>query len=180
MLFREDDEDKSKEIELVNKDFESDPLSPIRRLERRIDRLEETRNPRVDNPNRTENSNSTREFLHDITSIIKLNQDSIDNLIQSTNALKSELAKLPSELEEVTKNINELLNYIKEGAQNSENLQISSDVLSPLTGKLDELIQTNKKMIENDENVSRLLESIERKFRPPLPPRPPILAPLQR
>lgn len=151
-----------------DEEFELVPMSPIRRLEKRIDRLENTSGG-VD----------VREFFRELVAIIRMNQEVVDELAKSSDALRIELSKLPSKIDEVTKNLNELLGYIRAAAV-EEAMQISPETFKPLTEKLDQLIETNKKIIENDENVSGLLESIEKKMRSPLPPRPPILRPIQR
>ena len=151
-----------------DEEFELIPLSPIRRMEKRIDKLENTTGG-VD----------VREFFRELVAIIRMNQEIVDELAKSSDALRIELSKLPSKLDDVTKNLNELLSYIRAAAV-EESTQISSEAFKPLTEKLDQLIETNKKIIEGDENVSSLLESIDKKLKPPLPNRPPFLRPIQR
>ena len=151
-----------------DEEFELVPLSPIRRMEKRIDKLENTTGG-VD----------VREFFRELVAIIRMNQEIVDELAKSSDALRIELSKLPGKLDDVTRNLNELLSYIRAAAI-EETTQISPDAFKPLTEKFDQLIETNKKMIESDENISALLESIDTKLRPPLPNRPPILRPIQR
>jgi len=149
-----------------DEEFELVPLSPVRRLEKRIDRLENTSGG-VD----------VREFFRELVAIIRMNQEIVDELAKASDALRIELAKLPAKLDEVTQNLNELLSYIKAAAV-EEATQITPNTFKPLVERLDQLIETNKKIIENDENISGLLESIDKKFRPPLPPRPPMFKPI--
>lgn len=151
-----------------DEEFELIPLSPVRRLEKRIDKLENTTGG-VD----------VREFFRELVAIIRMNQEIVDELAKSSDALRIELAKLPAKLDEVTRNLNELISYIR-AAATEEGTQLSQETFRPLAEKLDQLISTNQKMVENNENVSGLLESIEKKLKPPLPQRPPILRPLQR
>jgi len=151
-----------------DEEFELIPLSPVRRLEKRIDKLENTTGG-VD----------VREFFRELVAIIRMNQEIVDELAKSSDALRIELAKLPAKLDEVARGLNELISYIKAAAV-EESTGISPETFKPLTEKLDELVQTNKKIIENDENVAGLLESIEKKLRSPLPPKPPLFRPIQR
>lgn len=151
-----------------DEEFELIPLSPIRRLEKRIDKLENTTGG-VD----------VREFFRELVAIIRMNQEIVDELAKSSDALRIELAKLPGKLDEVTRNLNELISYIKAAAV-EETAGISADAFKPLTDKLDQLVQTNQKIIENNENVAGALESIDKKLKSPLPPRPPIFRPIQR
>ncbi len=149
-----------------DEDYELVPMSPIRRLERRIDKMENNTGG-VD----------VREFFSELVAIIRMNQEIVDELAKSSDSLRIELSKLPGKLDDVTRNLNELITYIKSAAT-EEQSQMSSDTFKPLAEKLDQLIETNKRIIENDENVSGLLESIEKKLRPPLPPRPQMLRPI--
>ncbi len=151
-----------------DEEFELVPLSPVRRLEKRIDKLENTTGG-ID----------VREFFRELVAIIRMNQEIVDELAKSSDALRIELSKLPAKLDEVTRNLNELISYIKAAAI-EETGQISPDAFRPLTEKLDQLVQTNQKIIENNENVSGLLESIDKKMRSPLPPKPPFFRPIQR
>lgn len=151
-----------------DEEFELVPLSPIRRMEKRIDKLENTTGG-VD----------VREFFRELVAIIRMNQEIVDELAKSSDALRIELSKLPAKIDEVTGNLNELLSYIKAAAV-EEATQIPADAFKPLTEKLEQLVETNKKIIENNENVSGLLESIDKKMKPSLPPRPPMFRPIQR
>ena len=149
-----------------DEDYELVPMSPIRRLERRIDKIENTTGG-ID----------VQDFFKELVAIIRMNQEIVDELAKSSDALRIELSKLPGKLDDVTRNLSELITYIK-AAATEDQTSMSSDSFKPLADKLDQLIETNKRIIENDENVSGLLESIEKKLRPPLPPRPAMLRPI--
>ena len=154
--------------EKEDNEFELVPLSPIRRLEKRIDKIESN-----------EEGVDIKGFFFELISIIRMNQEIVDELAKSNDALRIELSKLPAKIDEVTGNISELINYIK-SAGIEESTQLSPETFKPLSEKLDELIETKKKVVENNQNISGLLESIEKKFRPSLPPRAPVLRPIQR
>ncbi len=154
-----------------DEEFELIPLSPVRRLEKRIDKLENTSGG-VD----------VREFFRELVAIIRMNQEIVGELAKSSDALRIELAKLPAKLDDVTRGLNELLSYIRAAAV-EETSQIAPESFIPFVEKLDQLVETNKKILENNENTSSVLESIEKKLKPPLaplPPRPPMLKPIQR
>lgn len=149
-------------------EFELVPLSPIRRLEKRIEKLEST-SAGLD----------VKEFFRELVAIIRMNQEIVDELAKANDALRIELSKIPGRLDELTRNLNELLTYIKAAAA-EEATQISPEAFKSLAEKMDQLIETNKKIIENNDTMTSLLESIEKKLRPPLPPKPPILKPIVR
>lgn len=138
-------------------EFEIVPLSPIRKLEKRIERLETTGG--VD----------TRSFLREIVDIIRMNQQIVDELAKANDALRIEISKLPSRLEEVANNLNELLTYIKASAT-EETGAAPSISLTPLAEKLDKLIEQNKKIVETNQALSEALKEMGEKLRRPVIP----------
>ncbi|MBI2543056.1 MAG: hypothetical protein HYW24_02640 [Candidatus Aenigmarchaeota archaeon] len=147
-------------------EYELIPLTPLRRLEKRMEKVESTA-PGID----------VSEFFRELISIIKMNQEIVDQLAKSSDALRIELAKLPAKLDSVIMNLNELIDYIKEGSE--EGPRAVAVDSKPMSDKIEQLIETNKKIIETNENVLTLMESLEKRYKP-LPPRPPILRPLTR
>jgi len=138
-------------------EFEIVPLSPIRRLEKRIERLETT------------GGMDTRSFLREIVDIIRMNQQIVDELAKANDALRIEISKLPSRLEEVANNLNELLTYIKASATEETGASPSIS-LKPLADKLDKLIEQNKKIVETNQALSQALKEVGEKLRRPVIP----------
>jgi len=144
-------------------EYELVPLSPIRRLERRLEKLESSVG--ID----------AKEFLREVVDLVRMNQQLVDELAKANDALRIEISKLPGRLEELISNLNELLSYIK--ASTSE-ATIPAEAFKPLIEKLDQLIEGNKKLIESNSEVVAALEEIKEKFKKPaLPPPPPKLIP---
>lgn len=163
-------EEKQKKSE---QEFELIPVSPLRRLEKRIEQLEVS----------SEKINS-REFYKELVDIIRMNQMLVDELAKANDALRIELSRLPSRLEELVSKLNELISYIKASASEEIVPSISSapsEGLKSLVDKIGELLESNKKIVESNQSMLAALEEIERRLkRPPLPPsaiRKPILFP---
>ena len=70
-------------------DYELIPMSPVRRLEKRLNRIEKS--PGVD----------SSFFFREVLEIIRMNQQIVDELAKSNDSLRIELAKLPGKLDEV-------------------------------------------------------------------------------
>lgn len=157
-------------VEKQQEEFELIPMSPLRRLEKRIDHLESS--PGVD----------TRDFLREIIDIVRMNQQIVDELAKANDALRIEISKLPSKIEDLVNSLNEMLSYIK--ASVTEETGVPSPNLKPLAEKLDQLIEGNKKIVESNQSILSALDMIGRKLiRPPTPPmrKPllPVLRPIQ-
>lgn len=148
-------------------EFELIPVTPIRRLEKRIDDLEKSSGSGVD----------TREFFKELVEIVRMNQQIVDELAKANDALRIEISKLPSKIEDLVNNLNELLSYIKASAA-EEPAQAAQTSVSPLIEKLDQLIESNKKIVESHQNVLTAIEEMDKKLKRPALPGMPLRKPM--
>lgn len=139
-------------------EFEIIPLSPIRKMEKRISQLE------------VSSAFDANTFFKELVDIIKMNQQIVDEMAKANDALRIELSRLPARLEEVTRSLNELISYIKAGA--TEESAMSPEAFKPMLDKLDQIVESNKKMSESNQQVIENLEDMDKKLRRPsaLPP----------
>jgi len=143
-------EEKGKQEE-----FELIPVTPLRRLEKRIEELERKA------------SINERELYREIIQIIRMNQEIVDALIKANDALRIELSKLPLKLEELTKKVEELLELIKMAGEEEIKPTIDN---KPLIEKIEKLTEINNKILENNETLISLLEEISKKLTRQIPP----------
>jgi chromosome segregation ATPase len=138
-------------------EFELIPMSPLRRLEKRIDQLE------------SGSGTDARGFVKEIVDIIRMNQQIVDELAKANDALRIELSKLPGRIDELINDLRELISFIKASA--TEEMVPTQTNLQPLVEKFDQLIQGNKKIVETNEALLSSIEELQNKFKkPPLPP----------
>lgn len=148
-------EEKHDEYELV-------PMSPLRRMEKRIELLEQS------------GTMDGKEFYREMVDIIRMNQQIVDELAKANDALRIEISKLPAKMEELISHMKELISFIKASA--TEETIMGTTDSKPLNQKLEELVETNKKIVENNKAVLGVLEDLGNKLsRPTLPPMPPML-----
>ncbi len=133
-------------------DYEIVSKTPLKRLEDKLSILER----KLDE--------ETKEFYKELVSVIRLNQEIVDELAKSNDALRLEIARLVPQIENLIKNIQELIEYIKAAA--SEEGEISQEGES----KLDKVLETNKKLLEANRTIISLLQSIEKSLRRPIYP----------
>lgn len=143
-------------------EFELIPLSPLRKLEKRISQLE-TGTANVD----------AKEFFKQFVDIVRMNQQLVDEVIKANNTLRAELARLPGKIDEMTKTLSELLSYIKAAAIEEAN-PAAGESFKMMPDKMDRLIELNKKIVENNENLANLIESVDKRMRPAVPIRKPM------
>ena len=155
-----DKESEDEEYELI-------PMSPLRRLEKRIDKMEST----------TGSENVIREIID----IVRMNQQMVDELARSNDALRIELSKLPAKIDELVTSMKEIVSFIRSSGE-EENVGITKEAMKPLVEKFDEMINTNKAISEKNDSMLELLDDISNKIkRPairPLPGRPLLQRPM--
>lgn len=166
------DPNKAKEQERDSEhEYELIPVSPLRKLERRMDEID-----------RKSGGMDSKEFYKELVEIIRMNQQLVDELAKANDALRIELSRLPSRLEDMIGKLDELVSFIKASAGEDYG-GASVDTMKPLLDKMAEIVDSNKKIVESNQAVMSSLEDMEKKFKRPLPPppgtvrRPPLFPP---
>ena len=138
-------------------EYELISVSPVRRLEKRMERIEKS--PTFD----------SGSFMRDVLEIVRMNQQLVDELAKSSDALRIELAKLPGKLDEVITNLKDLISFIKASGE-EESIGMKQEVMKPVVDKLDEMIKTNKTLAEKNDSMLELLDEISKKLKKPSMP----------
>ena len=133
-------------------EYELIPMSPIRRLEKRIERVE--------------SSTGNQDIIREIIDIVRMNQQMVDELAKSNDALRIELSKLPAKIDELVNSMREIISFIKSSGE-EENVGITKEAMKPLVSKFDEMINTNKAMSEKSDSMLELLDDISKKLKRP-------------
>lgn len=141
-----------------DEEFELIPISPMRRLERRLEKMESTKGVDV------------KEFFGQLVDIVKMNQQLVDELAKANDSLRIEISKLPGKLDELINDLNELLAFIKASAGAEAGEAASSNNLDPLLKKMDALIEGNKKIVESNESMMDSIDSMSKVRKPPMKP----------
>ena len=133
-------------------EYEVIPVSPLKKLEERIEKLERGRE-----------TISTHEFIREILDLIESNQKLVDEIVKANDELREELSKIPGKIDELLKAWREFIDLLKEAGVSesggTEGSEISSD-------KLNELINLNKEMLEAIKSMKEKTEpaSYARKY----------------
>ena len=135
-------------------EYELIPMSPVRRLEKRMERLEGT----------SGGENFTKDLLSDVVDIVRMNQMLVDELAKSNDALRIELSKLPGRLDDLIINMKELVSFIRTSGE-QEVSGMNPEIMKPVVDKLDELVNSNKKITERNDAMLELLDDVGKKMR---------------
>ena len=140
-------------------EYELIPVSPLRKLEKRMENIEHQ-----------SSSFDSREFYKELVEIIRMNQQLVDELAKANDALRIELSRLPSRLEDMIGRLDELISYIKASAGEDYGPESSADAMKPLIDKMTDIIESNKKIAESNEAVQKSIEEMNSRMKKPLPP----------
>lgn len=149
-----------------DEEYELIPMSPLRRMEKRLSKLEES--PGVD----------TKDFFKELLDMVRMNQQIVDEIAKANDALRMEIARLVPKLDDLIADLNELMSFIKASAVE----EAAPESMRPLVERMDALIAENKKMAEGTQSMLEALDELGEKVskpavRPPFrrllpPPRP--------
>ena len=143
-------------------EYELVPMSPIRRLEQRLDRIESS------------SPIDSKSIFSDVIDIVRMNQQLVDELAKSNDAMRIELSKLPAKLDELIVNLKELITFVRASGE-TESIGVTQDTMKPVVDKLDEMVKTNKVISEKNDSMLELLDEMSKKMR-----RPQLMRPMQQ
>jgi predicted transcriptional regulator len=149
-------------------EFEIIPTSPIRRLEKRIEKVEGG-----------SYSSEVNRLIEQVVDLIKSNQKIIDSSIKANNELIAEVSRLPKKMDDLVMEIREFMKLLKISAEEEEVTNVSKEVMAPLVDKLGEIIEQNKKDFENNQAVLTTLGIIEKRLKRFYAPPPSPLSPIR-
>jgi methyl-accepting chemotaxis protein len=139
---------------MVEEEYEIIPTSPLKRLEKRISRIETS-----------SSSSQTQRLIEQIIELIKSNQRVIDDVIKADSELRNEVSKLPGRIDSLVSSIGEFIELLKASATEETVAGISKDAMGPLVSKMDELVQQNKKNLETSQAVLNSLGMIDNRLK---------------
>jgi mevalonate kinase len=135
-------------------EYEIIPTSPLRRLEKRISKVEGG-----------SYSSEIRRLVEQVVELIKSNQKIIDDSIKANNDLIAEISKVPKKVDDLILEMREFMKLLKVSAEEEEVSSISKEVMSPLVDKLSELIDQSKKNFDTNQAALTTLGVIEKRLK---------------
>ncbi len=133
--------------------YEIIPITPLKKLEKRMDKLEGTSTvPQL------------QSLINQIIELIRSNQKIVNDVIQANAELKNEIAKLPSKIDEVT---TELKNFISlvEAAGKEEVSGPGPEIMKPVTNELKKMVEQNQRILESNQAMLDKLDVLGKKVR---------------
>lgn len=139
---------------MVDEEYEIIPTSPIRRIEKRIEKLETT------GP-----SSESGRLVEQMIELIKSNQRVIDDIVKSNFELRSEMSKLPGKVDQLIGTMNEFMELLKMSSTEETVSEISSNVMEPVVSKIGELVDQGKKGSDATQAMLASLDTIDKRLK---------------
>lgn len=134
------------EVEIEpDEEYEVVPLSPIRKLERRIEKLEERKS-----------TGDTQNLINEVMDLVKSNQQMVNEVVKSNDELRRELQRIPEKVDEVLDQWEEFLRMLRRGEERGVP---GADY--GLSEKIDKLIEQNEEMVDSMRSLSRSMRSAQ-------------------
>jgi predicted transcriptional regulator len=122
-----------------DEDYEVVPVGPIRKLERRIDEIQEE-------TKQAQNSGQHDELVRDVLDIMKSNQKIVNDMTESTHELKNSVEDLTHKMDEVVDNMNNFMDLLNEASE----MDMEGEVVGDIEGRLAEAIGNKMDNVASD------------------------------
>ncbi len=135
-------------------EYEIIPTSPLRRLEKRIDKIESG-----------SYGSEVRKLIEQVMDLIKSNQKIIDEIIKTNTDLINEMSAIPKKVDELLEEMRNFMSLLKESATEEEVSAISKEAMQPLLDKITEMVEQQKKNFETNQGALATLGIIEKRLK---------------
>ena len=139
---------------MEEEEYEIIPTSPIRRLEKRVDKMESSTG-----------TSEVRKLIDQVIELIKANQRVIDDIVKSNFELRNDIAKIPGKVDQLLGSMNEFMELLKTSATEETVSEISKDVMAPVVDRMTELVTQNKKNLEMSQAMLTSLDTIDKRLK---------------
>lgn len=155
------------EVELggeeAGEDYEVVPVGPIRKLERRIDDMEEKAQQGSMGGGRND------ELVRDVLDIMKSNQKIVNDMTESTHELKNSVEDLTHKMDEVIDDMNDFMDLLKDASEADLEGEVMQDVHARVADAVgdrmqdvaDDMRESNQQVINH---LEQLNESVRRSY----------------
>ncbi|MFB6116334.1 MAG: hypothetical protein ABEK10_02370 [Candidatus Nanosalina sp.] len=149
------------EVQLGNMeddDYEVIPMGPIRKLERRVENLQEQQ----EKAEQQGGGSGNDELVRDILDIMKSNQKIVNDMTESTHELRNSVEDLTNKMDSVIDNMNDFMDLLNQASEMDMEGEVAGNietrVADAIGDKMDEMVtevkSSNEKIAENLENLN--------------------------
>lgn len=142
---------KEKEMQEESDEYEVVPLTPLRRLEKRLEAIEGSKG-----------TTNVEKFADRIIEMVELNQRIVEETIKANVGLREDLSVLIGKLDVLQTKITEFIDVIKSAGEEEGEAATMEKTVTPVLEKINEM---NKKVIESNTAMVETLSNIDRRLK---------------
>ncbi len=149
-----------KEIEIPSErdDYEIVPLTPLRRLEKRLETIETTKS-----------MTHLEKFIDKVLDMVEMNQKIVDEVVRANQGLREDISILISKIDDSQSKMSEFIDIIKEAGEQESGEAISKElienVVSPLVDRIEsasiKTAETNNQMVETLASIEKRMKTMQ-------------------
>jgi len=141
---------------MSTEDYEVIPTSPIRRLEKRMEKVEDT-----------SSTSQVQKLMEQVIELIKSNQRIIDDVVKANTELREEVGKVPGKIDKLLDAMNEFMDLLRAASEEEERsgAGIGAEAFKPMVDKMTELVEQNKKSLESNQTMLTAMETIDKRLK---------------
>lgn len=138
---------------MSSEEYEVIPTSPIRRLEKRLDKVEDT-----------SSTSQVQKLMEQVIELIKSNQRIIDDVVKANTELRDELGRIPGKVDKLIETMGEFMELLKTASEEEERGG-GSESFKPMVDKLSEMVDQNQKSLEANQTMLTAMETIDKRLK---------------
>ncbi|WP_414838163.1 hypothetical protein ACK3SF_02065 [Candidatus Nanosalina sp. VS9-1] len=142
-------------------DYEVVPLGPIRKLERRVEDLQEQQQQKEQT-----GGSANEELVRDILDIMKSNQKIVNDMTESTHELRNSVEDLTNKMDSVIDNMNSFMDLLQQASEMDMEGEIAGDleqrVADAIGDKMDDMVSEVSK---SNQMIANNLEDLNTQMR---------------
>ncbi|VVB59295.1 Uncharacterised protein [uncultured archaeon] len=145
------------------------PVTPIRRLEKRMEAMEMTKS-----------ANNLEKFIEKVMDMVELNQKIIEDIVRSNQAMREDMSILVGKLDTLQTKVGGFVEIIQNAAESDvaqTAAETTGETIKPL---IDQIESTSRQSQEMNTRMLQSLENIEKLLRRPQIPSSAVSSPAAR
>jgi methyl-accepting chemotaxis protein len=139
---------------MSTEEYEVIPTSPIRRLEKRMEKREGT-----------SSTSQVQKLMEQVIELIKSNQRIIDDVVKANTELRDELNVIPGKMDKLIGTMNEFMDLMRLAAEEEERASSGPEAFKPMIDKMGEMVEQGKKSLEANQTMLAALETIDKRIK---------------
>lgn len=143
------------EVEIPHDDYEIVPLTPLRRLEKRMEAIETTKS-----------MSNLEKFIDKVIDMVEMNQKIVEEVVRANQGLREDISILISKIDDSQAKMSQFVEIIKDAGEQEGGETLSKEFIEHIVTPMIEKIEAgNTKVAETNNQILETLSSIDKRLK---------------